>query len=519
MKVTATAAILVLTGATAVAQVRFEKWTETATLRAPATACKGLRALTTYGFSVDTALVMPPRGAAPEYCHVTGQILPEIRFNVSLPAKWNGRLYMLGNGGFAGENIESAGRVRLREAALAAGFAVTNTDTGHNGARESLASFALNPQKLIDYAYRAVHMTAVTAKAIARTYYGSPVARSYFDGCSTGGRQGLIAAQRFPDDFDGIAVGAPVLDFTGTMEHYALVQQAVQKAPKLIDKFTVVGRRLYEKCDATDGLKDGVIRDPRQCAFDVTADVPTCTTTTTEDCLTAEEAAVFKTLYSPVIANGTAVFPGFAPGPEIAENAGAQPGWIPWLVAREGQSFAGSFVESFFRFMISPGRENDWRTFDAAKDHARMQAIGTLLNASDADLSAFRARGGKILMYYGWADPALSPLMGLKYFEQVAETMKTTDDFFRLFMMPGVFHCVGGPGPDTIDPLPPLVAWVERGAAPQQIVVEKRAKDKILRSRPLCPHPQVAVYKGSGSIDDAASFSCAVPGSEQKLTK
>ena len=202
---------------------------------------------------------------------------PEVRFEVSLPAAWNGRLYMFGNGGFAGEIADRRRpRVRVGTLAVTKGFVVAQTNTGHDGAREPLAAFAASPQKLIDYAYRAVHVTALTAKAIARAYYGAPPARAYFDGCSTGGRQGLISAQRFPDDFDGIVVGAPVLDFTGTMTHYAAIHRALDTAPLSEEKMRAIADVVYKKCDPGDGVADGLLADPRTCAFDPSADLPRC---------------------------------------------------------------------------------------------------------------------------------------------------------------------------------------------------------------------------------------------------
>ena len=211
-------------GAPARAQ-QFETWKNADPTRGPVMACNALRSLSGYEFSIDTASSVPAQEGGVPYCRVVGLVQPEVRFEVSLPEGWNGRLYMFGNGGFAGESLTAPNRAGRRSAALAKGFAVAQTNTGHDAAREPLASFAGDPQKFADYAYRAVHVTAVTAKTLARAYYGAQAARAYFDGCSSGGRQGLIAAQRFPDDFDGIVVGAPVLDFTGTMTHYALIHQ------------------------------------------------------------------------------------------------------------------------------------------------------------------------------------------------------------------------------------------------------------------------------------------------------
>jgi hypothetical protein len=242
----------------------------------PRTSCAALIALTTYEFSVTTGTIVAASPDAPEHCRVTGLIQPEIRFEVSLPAVWNGRLYMFGNGGFAGEALDARGRVATTRRALARGFAVAQMNTGHDAAAEPLGTFAANPQKFLDYAYRGVHVTALTAKKILQTYYPGTLRRSYFDGCSTGGRQGLISAQRFPDDFDGIVVGAPVLNFSGTMISYVNNQRALAAAPITREKLKIVADAVYAKCDGVDGVDDGLIDDPRQCTFKPSTDLPLC---------------------------------------------------------------------------------------------------------------------------------------------------------------------------------------------------------------------------------------------------
>ena len=304
---------------------------------APKLACRDLRSLSGFEFSIDTATTLG------ESCVVQGLIQPEVRFEVGLPASWNGRLYMIGNGGYAGESLAVPGRVARRDAALAKGFAWAQTNTGHDGAREPLASFASSPQKLADYAYRAVHVTALVAKQLARAYYGTPATRSYFDGCSTGGRQGLISAQRFPDDFDGIVVGAPVLDFTGTMSHYVKIHQALAATPKLGEKLPQLAEKIYAKCDAVDGLADGQIEDPRRCKFDPASELAGWTT---------EELKVLDAVYG-----GVGSFPGFPVG---AEALAPRSGWEPWFVARPDSNQPAiqvSFAETFFKHMVTPGKE------------------------------------------------------------------------------------------------------------------------------------------------------------------
>jgi feruloyl esterase len=509
------AALAAAASATAQSSAQFADWKETAPARAPRASCAGLRALSSHDLAVDTAVVVPAADGAPESCRVEGLVPPEIRFEISLPSAWNGRLYMFGNGGFAGESLAARNRVPRRSAALAKGFAVAQTNTGHDAEREPLASFASSPLKLADYAYRAVHLTASTAKRVARAYYDVAPLRSYFDGCSTGGRQGLVSAQRFPDDFDGIVVGAPVLDFVGTMVHYTKVHRALATAAVSDEKVRMAAEAVYRSCDATDGLADGLIDDPRRCSFDPARDLPRCTTPGEGTvCFSDNDIAALQAVYGDVTSDGRRIFPGFPVGAEVSAPgmAGPRTGWDPWFI-RSGQTpISRLFMESFFEHMATPGAKMDWRAFDPDRDLAKLEPVAALVNATDPDLRPFRARGGKILMYYGWADPALNPLMGVGYYERVRETMgPDASGFFRLFLMPGVFHCGGGVGPDEVDTLTPLAEWVEKGTAPERLVASRRLAGSVVRTRPLCPYPMVARYRGTGDSDDAASFDCAAP--------
>jgi feruloyl esterase len=496
------------------AQSQFEKWENRDATKAPRTACATLRSLTGYEFSVDTASLVAAGSDSPEHCLVRGLVAPEIRFEVALPTAWNGRLYMFGNGGYAGESLTAGGRVASRNRALAKGFAVAQTNTGHDAAREPLAAFASTPQKVVDFAYRAVHVTAVTAKRIAGTYYAAPPARAYFDGCSTGGRQGLISAQRFPDDFDGIVVGAPILDWTGVMTHYAIVHRALNEASLTEAKVRLVADTILRTCDKVDGLEDGLIDDPRRCKFDPSTDLPRCAASGAQACVTDRDVAALRALYGPVVSGDQRIFPGFPVGIEAfaPTPTGPRSALDPWFVRVGRPPISWDFAEAFFTNMATPGTPIDLRAFDVDKDRSKLETAGALLNATDSDLGPFRKRGGRILMKFGWADPALSPLMGTEYYEKVLEKMgPTTPEFFRLFMMPGVFHCIGGNGPDNFDTMTPLVNWVERGVAPDRLVASQRSAAKVVRTRPLCPYPQVAKYRGSGNADDEASFVCSAP--------
>lgn len=481
--------------------------------------CASLVAETGYEFSITTATLMPVPGSDQQYCRVQGMIQPDIQFEVSLPATWNGRLFMFGNGGFAGESLEAPNRVAQTIAAVSRGFAVSQTNTGHDGAAEPLATFAVSRQKFLDYAYRAVHITTVTAKRLAHLYFGSPARRAYFNGCSTGGRQGLISAQRFPGDFDGIVVGAPVLSFSGTMVGYVHNQRALAAAPLSNEKMKLVADAVYAKCDASDGVKDGLIDDPRRCAFKASLDLPRCPGDGGgAACLSTAEIAALDAIYAGVTGNAVAYAPGWPVGAEIAavtQTATTPSGWVPWLIGPSGgRSVQANFGETFFRYMAfgRPDPSYDWLRFDIAADYDKTAATRATLDATNPDLSPFKARGGKILSYFGWADPALNPMMGVSYYERVVETMgPSTQDFYRLFMVPGMFHCTGGVGTSAFDAVTPLIQWVEKGVAPSTIPAARVVDGKPVRTRPLCPYPEVAKYKGSGSIDEAVNFACARP--------
>ena len=392
--------------------------------------CASLVAETGYEFSITTATLMPVPGSDQQYCRVQGMIQPDIQFEVSLPATWNGRLFVFGNGGFAGESLEAPNRVAQTIAAVSRGFAVAQTNTGHDSAAEPLATFAVSRQKFLDYAYRAVHITTVTAKRLSHLFYGSPARRAYFNGCSTGGRQGLISAQRFPGDFDGIVVGAPVLSFSGTMVGYVHNQRALAAAPLSNEKIKLVADAVYAKCDASDGVKDGLIDDPRRCAFKASLDLPRCPGDGGgAACLSTAEIAALDAIYTGVTGNAVAYAPGWPVGAEIAggtQTATTPSGWVPWLIGPSGgRPVQTNFGETFFRYMAfaRPDPSYDWLRFDIATDYDKTAATRATLDATNPDLSPFKARGGKILSYFGWADPALNPMMGVSYYERVVETM------------------------------------------------------------------------------------------------
>jgi feruloyl esterase len=471
---------------------------------------------------VEITAAPVPAGAAPEHCRVTGLLSPEIAFEVSLPARWNGRFYMIGNGGHAGENLEDANRTSQRNAALKAGFAFAQTNTGHDSRKETGASFVMsNPQKAIDYAYRAVHLTAETAKDITKEYYGKPVARAYWNSCSNGGRQGLIEAQRYPNDFDGIVAASPWVDQTGFTIGAMWNQKALNGAGVTPAKLALLGQKVMEKCDAVDGLKDGLIDDPRKCNFDPARDVPACQAGTDgADCLTPAQATAIAKVYSGPVSNGQPFFPGYMLGSEAVTTGlfggGTGSGWLNVIVTTQPGAKAADFnlAEGTMRYLVPkpPKPDYDYQTFDFDRDTHLLDYWSTQADAKNPDLSSFRKHGGKLLITYGWADSILQPMMGVNYFEQaVAKNGPDTTGFFRLFMAPGMAHCGGGIGPDRHDSMTAIIDWVEAGKPPASMMASRVVNAQVVRTRPLCPYPQVARYSGQGSIDDAANFRCVAP--------
>ena len=487
----------------------------------PTMPCENLARFTAPDIVSMQARMIPASDDAPVHCRVSGMLKPEIAFEVNLPMQWNGRLYMIGNGGHAGEGPDDAGRANQRAEALTLGFVMASTNTGHDSRREPGASFVVsNPQKAIDYAYRAVHLTATTAKDVAKLFYSRPVDRSYWNSCSNGGRQGLIEAQRYPADFDGIVANAPWVDQTGFTIGAMWNERVLSEAPVSSAKLALVAERVMAKCDRIDGLADGIIDDPRRCNFDPVTDVPSCPAgADSATCLTPAQATALKKVYGGPTSKGKPFFPGFMYGSEavVAGRGGApSSGWMNAIVAAQpGAKPADiNLAECTMRYLVftPPRSDYDYKTFDFDRDVRQLEAWGKLANANNADLSAFNRRGGKLVMTYGWSDQILQPMMGVNYYERaVATNGPKTRDFFRLFMVPGMTHCAGGVGPDRNDGVTAVIDWVEKGKAPDSIVATQATGSKIVRTRPLCPYPQVARHKGEGSIDDAANFRCVAP--------
>ena len=448
----------------------------------------------------------PPAVELPSHCRVAAVLTPSsdshIEIEVWLPATtWNGKLQAVGNGGWAGVISYAAMASALRE-----GYATASTDTGHTGAN---ALFAIgHPEKLIDYSHRAVHEMTVTAKALITAFYDRGPRLSYWNGCSTGGRQGLMSAQRFPEDFDGIVAGAPANYHSHLhTSDLAAAVPALKNPASLLPpaKLDMLNAAVLAACDAQDGVEDGLLSNPRACRFDPSALL--CRGGEGNDCLTAAQLETVEGVYAPVkTSGGEPIVPGKAPGSETGWTAVSTRSTAPIPVA------LGSFQVAY------EDANWDWRTFDLDRDVRLVDDRTGFVNAIDPDLRAFKARGGKLLMYHGWNDVAIAPENSIDYYTSVLGQMgPNQSDWFRLFMAPGMGHCAGGPGPNQVNYMSALERWRESDVAPDQLSAAHVANDRVDMTRPLCSYPQVAVHTGVGSTNDAASFVCRLPdGSDER---
>jgi len=488
------------------------------------TACANLAALTIPNITIRAATLVAagpfaPPGAQnsitlPAFCRVEATARPssdsDIKFEVWIPPvdAWNGKFQGVGNGGYQGSISYTAMAAALRK-----GYATASTDTGHTG--DDMKFGQGHPEKVIDYGYRAIHVMTDTAKLIVRNATGKFADKSYFVGCSAGGHQAMSEAQRFPDDYDGIIAGDPahnrIRQTFGFMWSWAATHTADGKPILTQQKLSLVSKAVVDACDAVDGLKDGLIDDPRKCHFDPAKLI--CPSTSAADdatCLTRAQADALKKVYDGARnpRTGEQIFTGWPRGSEgFGETAGQ--GWRQYLTDPAEPSRVG-----LFRYFLFHDPNWDWRTLDYDRDLAYAEQRLAMLPAVERDLTPFKKHGNKLIVYTGWADPVVPPQDTASYYEAVAKTMggyDKTRDFFRFFAAPGMGHCAGGPGPNQFEALAALEQWVEKGIAPDKLIASHTSNGKVDRTRPLCPYPQVARWKGTGSIDEAANFSCVAP--------
>ncbi len=470
------------------------------------------------GTTITSVKMVEATGGQPRHCQVDGHVsVPgnEVNLRIGLPEKWNGKFLFAGIGGLGGQFA------RLDQG-LARGYATATTDTGHLASDPNWGS---NRAKEVDYGHRGTHVTAVAGKELTTRFYGRSPQHAYFNGCSNGGRQALMEVQRYPSDFDGIIAGDPA---TGTpmQAGRALVFQKLLASTESylpVEKVELLSKATLDACDASDGLKDGLVTNPLACTFK--PDTLLCKGADGPTCLNAKQLDVVKQIYDGAkLANGETYAYGFPFGHE-----GGASGWRAWISGRTPPTrqadgtlaFSSelpsgySFSESNFRFLSVEDDDPtfSWRTFKLERDLPRMKVMSAILSPLDPDLRPFKARGGKLLMYHGWSDPAISSLGTVDYWNKVGKVVgsrQELDAFVRLYLVPGMHHCSGGPGPNEFDILTVLENWAEKGVAPAAVVATHRTDGRVDRTRPLCPHPQVPKYSGTGSIDDAANFRCDI---------
>jgi feruloyl esterase len=433
----------------------------------------------------------------PEFCRVMAVSRPakdsEIHFEVWMPAAahWNRKFEGTGNGGFSGSLSYST-----MASALNRGYATAGSDTGH--VPDDLKFGVGHPDKIDDWAYRAVHVMTETAKLIVRDYYGRLPQYSYFTGCSTGGQQALTEAQRFPADYDGIIVGDPGHNRIHLMAGAMWTLEAA--SPLTAKKLPLITKAAIASCDAVDGVTDGIIDDPRRCTFDPGALL--CKGGDNDNCLTAPQVESVRKIYSGARnpRTGERIFAGWTLGTETT--------WTTYFVGPTEPR-----RNEFWKLWVFNDPNWDWRTFDFDRDLAFADTKMAIVNSVDADLRPFKTRNAKLVMYHGWADGNVPAADSIEYYERVKLAVGGSGeitDFFRLFLVPGMGHCSGGDGPNTFDTIGAIEQWVEHGKAPEQMIASKIIHGVRARTRPLCPYPQIAKWKGSGSTDDAVNFVCVI---------
>ncbi len=445
--------------------------------------------------------------SAKSYLTVNGVIGGAIHFELLLPEAWNGRFVMGGGGGFVG-TVQNSARYTVN-----LGYATVGTDTGHQSQKGHLAGWALdNVEAKLNFGYLAVHRTAEVAKALIRDYYGAEAAHSYFMGCSRGGGQAMMEAQRYPNDFDGIVAGAPAFNWTGLAAMSVAIAQTLYPDPTRLDQSVLTReflRRLQaailEQGDAQDGLKDGVIQDPPSVHFDPSR-VPG---------ITAEQLQALAAIYRGATNGAVSLYPGYDPAAECDPDQ-----WIAWITGpiptMAAQDRAPDLMFSFgtqiFKYLIFNNPDWDYSRYDFSNFERDTHLAATFLNATNPNLDALNARHGKLILWHGWADTALPAQATVDYYRQTLAHDPRAADYCRLFLVPGCLHCGGGPGASEVDWLSAIVNWVEHAQAPDKLIAGKSERGKITLTRPLFPYPQIAVYQGNGETNRADSFVAKLPG-------
>jgi feruloyl esterase len=442
------------------------------------------------------------------YCKVLGTIGKEINFEMLLPGEWNGRFLMGGGGGFVG-SIANVARGSVHE-----GYATSGTDTGHRG-HGLKADWALdNMERQVNFGHLAVHRTALVSKAIIAAHYGKDPEYNYFIGCSRGGGQAMMEAQRYPEDFDGIIVGAPAFNWPAIGAEFIQNMQAIFPDPEnltpLITKqnLFLLQAFILDQCDELDGVKDNMLNDPAECDFDLSI-LPTCPDDVIGgECFTPEQIRAIQTVYDGISCDEGEIYPGFPPGGENEQG-----GWLSWITGPNEASMELGFPSlhfgfgtEMFKYLVFQDPDWDYSTYDFKDFFQETRYASAYLDATSVDYNGFNKRNGKMIIYHGWNDPALSAYATIEHYEAALEFDPEIKDHVRLFLLPGVLHCGGGPGPDQADWIGLLEDWVERSKAPERVILSKVRDGEEIMTRPVFPYPRKAVYDGKGDPNQESSY-------------
>ncbi len=447
------------------------------------------------------------------HCKVSGIIGTEIKFELLLPNHWNSRFIMSGGSGFAGSVMN------YFSSSINKGYAMVTTDTGHEG-HNLKADWALyNMERQINFGHLAVHRVAVTSKEIIGQYYGSEITYSYFRGGSRGGGQGMMEAQRYPEDFDGIVAGAPGFIWPALGAKIIQICQAVFPDPDKLDdpivtlaNIELLNSLILLQCDELDGIKDSILNDPRECKFDFDQ-LPRCANDhPSDDCFKSQQIEAIKIIYSDLIVNDKLIYPGYAFG---CENEVL--GWQNWItgptthpLALDYPSIQYALGTEIFKYLIFQDSTWDYSTYNFTDFSQTTKYASAYLDATSTDYSKFKNHGGKMIIYHGWNDWALSPFVTINHYEQVKKEDADLKNYIRLFLIPGMLHSSGGPGPDQADWIEVISNWVEKDLAPERVVMSKLKNNKVILTRPVFPYPEISVYDRKGDPRSESSFRSSI---------
>lgn len=438
------------------------------------------------------------------FCRVMGRISAEINFELLLPQQWNGKFLMSGGGGFVG-TIQNAFRERVND-----GYATAGTDTGHKGDGLTAEWAYNNMERQLNFGRLAIHRTAEVSKSIIAAFYCKDASYSYFIGCSRGGGQAMMEAQYYPNDFDGIVAGAPAFGWPAIGAKFNSINQKNYPDPNDLkpvltsDNLKLLQEYVFKQCDNLDGLADKIITDPRDCKIDL-GKLPMCPNNKAgAGCFTKEQIAVIKAVYEPLIIDQKIVYPGFPVGLEAEPDS--WDAWITGTAAPQQPSLHFMFGTQMFKYLVFNDPNWDYSKYDFKKYFQETTFASSFLDATQTDYSEFKKSNGKMIMFHGWNDPALSAYATIDHYEAALKKDKELNSYIRLFMMPGVLHCGGGTGCDNVDWVGLIQAWVEKNQAPERIISSKVVQGKTIGTRPLFPYPKVTVYSGSGDAKDEKNY-------------